>query len=99
MNYEHRGLEYPQYANPELSVFDYKERTLDGERQKFYEYEWFVSFMVLACDAVLLIGRGRWEAVVKRNLKYHEDYLKSEIYEEENLRFQSLKIQRMIKEL
>ena len=40
-----------------------------GERQSFYEYEWFVSFMLMACDAVLILGpKGGWEGVVKNNL-------------------------------
>jgi hypothetical protein len=99
MNYERLGLEYPMYANPELSAFDYKGRKVDGKRQKFYAYEWFVSFMTLACDAVLLIERGRWEGVVERNLEYHERYLTSEIYEKENLEFQSPTIKTMIRKL
>ena len=37
MNYEHRGLEYPKYANPELSVLDYEWKTLDGNRQEYYK--------------------------------------------------------------
>src|SRR5262245_64608650 len=99
MNYEQRGLEYPKYANPELSRFDYKERTLDGQRQKFYEYEWFVSFMLLACDAVLLLDSRAWETVVKENLSYHKAYLKSKIFRKEGWHLQSPAIQDMIKKL
>jgi hypothetical protein len=47
MNYEQSGLEYPKYANPELSVLDYNKKTLDGERQLFYEYAWFCLFHVV----------------------------------------------------
>src|SRR5262245_56478465 len=83
MNYEQRGLEYPRNANPELSAFDYEKRTLNGKRQKFYEYEWFVSFMLLACDAVLLLNSRGWKDVVKTNLEYHEKYLTSNIFDKE----------------
>jgi hypothetical protein len=100
MNYEQFGLEYPKYANPELSVLDYEKETLDWSRQEFYRYEWFVSHMLLACDAVLVLGHSNgWEGVVKNNLSYHRDYLKSEIFEKQSLHVQSLAIQRMIKEL
>ena len=99
MNYEHRGLEYPKYANPELSVLDYEWKTLDGNRQEYYKYEWFVSFMLLACDAVLLLDHGSgWDVVVKNNLRYHRNYLTSETYKED-LHVQSPAIQRMIEEL
>jgi hypothetical protein len=99
MNYEQRGLEYPKYANPELSVLDYKQKTLDGDRQKFYEYEWFVSFMLLACDAVLLLDSRGWEEVVEDNLRYHRPYLKSKTFAKEGLHLQSDAIRFMIEEL
>lgn len=99
MNYEQRGLEYPKYANPELSKLDYEEKTLDGDRQEFYRYEWFVSFMLLACDEVLLLDSRGWKDVVKNNLGYHRDYLKSKVFEEQSFDVQSDAIKRMIGEL
>jgi hypothetical protein len=99
MNYEQFGLKNPKYANPELSVLDYEKTTLDGDRQKFYEYEWFVSFMLLACDAVLILSSRAWEHVVKANLRYHLDYLNSEVFKEEGWDLQSTAIQGLINKL
>ena len=82
MNYELRGLEYPKYANPELSALDYANETLDGDRQKFYEYQWFVSFMLLACSKVLqLRGGANWEKIVVNNIGYHKGYIQCKAFE------------------
>ena len=53
MEYYLRCIEYPKFANPELSKLDYKNQTLDGKKEKFFDYQWFVSFMLLACDEVI----------------------------------------------
>ena len=53
MEYYLRCIEYPKFANPELSKLDYKNQTLDGKKEKFFDYQWFVSFMLLVCDEVI----------------------------------------------
>jgi hypothetical protein len=78
MAYHVHGIEYPKYANPELSKLDYKNEKLDGDQGKFYEYQWFVSLMLLACDEVLrLRGGSDWERIVKNNIRYHLPYINS----------------------
>src|SRR5262249_39083171 len=57
MEYYLRCLDYPQYACPDLKKLS------DAKIQEFYKYEWFVSFMLLACDQVILLPKDgpNWE--------------------------------------
>ena len=69
MEYYLRCIEFPKYVNPELSKLDYKKQTLDGSPGKFFEYQWFVSFMLLACDEVIrLRGGADWERFAENNV-------------------------------
>src|SRR5262245_36935194 len=69
MEYYLRCIEFPKYGNPELSKMDYEKQELDGDSRKFFEYQWFVSFMVLACDEVIrLRGRADWERFAENNV-------------------------------
>ena len=83
MEYYLRCIEFPKYANPELSKLDYEKQELDGTRGKFFEYQWFVSFMLLACDEVIrLRGGADWERFAENNVGYHRDYIKSPAFSE-----------------
>ena len=83
MEYYLRCIEYPKFANPELSKLDYKNQTLDGKKEKFFDYQWFVSFMLLACDEVIrLRGGAEWERFAENNVSYHRDYIKSPAFVE-----------------
>ena len=85
MNYELHGLQYAEYANPELSKFDYKKLELDESRQKFFEYQWFVSLMFLACDEVLQLRGRDWEQIVENNIKYHWRYIQSSAFKKDHV--------------
>ena len=84
MEYYRLCILYPNYANPELSKLDFKKQELDGDRQKFFDYQWFVSFMLLACDEVIRLHGGGpdWEEFVENNVGYHREYIKSPAFEE-----------------
>src|SRR5262245_18167578 len=77
MEYYHlRCIEFPKNAKPELSKLDYEKQTLHGSPGKFIEYQWFVSFMLLACDEVIrLRGGADWERFAENNVGYHRDYI------------------------
>jgi hypothetical protein len=77
------SIDHPELANPELSKLDFEKQELDGSRQEFYKYQWFVSFMLLACDEVLsLRGDGPdWDKFVENNVGYHRRYLNSRAFE------------------
>ena len=83
MTYELEGLKNRKYANPDLSVLDYNKKTLDDDRGVFYDYQWFVSFTLLACDEVLRLRSGAWdwERVVNENIGYHKDYIASSAFD------------------
>jgi hypothetical protein len=68
MEYYLRCLDQPQYACP-----DFKKLKSSKE---LYKYEWFVSFMLLACDQVIRLPKGgpNWEQFVRNNVSYHSDY-------------------------
>jgi hypothetical protein len=75
------ALNTPSLQTPELSDLDYENETLDGDKEKFFEYQWFVSFMLLACDQVLrLRGSADWKRIVENNLRYHRDYIRSKAF-------------------
>ena len=77
-DYHLHGIQYSELANPDFSKLDYKKQEYDGDRVKFYDYQWFVSLMLLACDEVLrLRGGSDWERIVKNNIRYHLPYINS----------------------
>ena len=87
MEYYLRCLDYPEYACPELLKLDYnKLDKLESNEQirEFSKYQWFVSFMLLACDQVIRLPKGGpdWEQFVRNNVSYHRDYLKSLYFSE-----------------
>ena len=76
------AIEYPLFANPKLmlrgepdSLIDFKNETIGGNREKFEQYEWFISLMMLSF-------RDLWhksddhiiKSLMLLNVKYHEDY-------------------------
>ena len=93
------ALNTPSMQTPNCRFWTTQEKTLDGGREEFYRYEWFVSFMLLACDAVLVLDSRGWKRVVTTNLGYHRDYLMSEIFKTEGVPLQSDAIKAMIGDL
>jgi hypothetical protein len=79
-DYHVKGLEHPEYSNPqELLRF----HTLKPNQRKYLEYTWFVSFLLLVCDEILrLQGGTNWKQIVKDNLGWHHEYLKSQKFKE-----------------
>src|SRR5262245_19422052 len=69
MEYYLRCIEFPKYANPELSKLDYEKQT-----------RWI---MMLACDEVIrLRGGADWQRFAENNVGYHRDYIKSPAFVE-----------------
>jgi hypothetical protein len=89
MQYYLRCIDHPEYANPDPSKLDFEKEEYDGDCREFYNYQWFVSFMLLACDQVIRLRGGGpdWEKFVKNNVGYHRDYLKSSAFNETYHRF------------
>ena len=87
MQYHLSGLAYPELANPDLPKLDYKKMEYGGNAAKFHDYTWFVSFMLLACDELLRLGKDDasdwdWDQIVENNINYHWDYINSDACKE-----------------
>ena len=85
MQYHLYALQYPKLANPDSSKLDYEKWEYEGDTAQFDDYAWFVSFMLLACDELLRL-RGDatdwdWEQIVKNNIGFHWDFIKSPAFE------------------
>jgi len=66
-DYLQLAIQYPSYASGNRP----------GDKEAFERYEWFVSYMLNACEHVLLFvtGSEQWRACVRSQLSYHRDYL------------------------
>ena len=80
------AIRNPTLANPDSSKLDFDKWEYDGNREKFDDYTWFVSFMLLQCDELLRLGGGaddwKWEQIVENNIGYHWDFIKSPAFAE-----------------
>jgi hypothetical protein len=80
------ALERPKFANPGLANIDFRKRTFDGSQETFEQYEWFVSYMLHACEEVLRISDSDgWKSAIKRQVSYHAEYLNSSAFADEAL--------------
>jgi hypothetical protein len=85
MQYHLYALQYPKLANPDSSKLDYEKWEYEGDTAQFYDYTWFVSFMLFSCDELLRL-RGDatdwdWKQIVENNIGFHWDYIKSPAFE------------------
>jgi len=64
-------IEYPRLASGEIT------RESATDLAEFARYEWFVAFMLDACDEVLQYVQddGGWFNAIDANLEYHKAYL------------------------
>lgn len=62
-----KALEHPDFASGRAITRD------------FEKYEWFVSYMLNACEGIILhLPKDKyWESCVKSQLENHRDYLKN----------------------
>jgi hypothetical protein len=74
-NYLRLSFDFPALARGEWQ---------DGEKESrrviaFEKYEWFVSIMLNACEAIILyVAKGdQWIDAVRGQLTYHREYLRS----------------------
>jgi hypothetical protein len=85
------AFEYPQLANPSLGKFDFAQRTIDDDRKDFERYEWFISFLLDACDEILrtdtqtarMNTRSEWYETIRTQISFHRGYLTSDYLREQ----------------
>jgi hypothetical protein len=77
-DYIQRAFENPVMADPSLGRYDYKKRTLNGSKEKFLQYDWFVTILL---DVFEAIWRSKpddieiWEKVATSHLSLHVEFL------------------------
>ncbi len=81
-DYELLGLQHPDLALPDSGDCDADAEAFQGSREKFKKYRWYVSFMLLACEEILLCTRNRedWLSAIERQIRRHKDYIGSDFF-------------------
>jgi hypothetical protein len=82
--YELLCIRHPDFACPELSKLDINRKTFDGTVQKFISYEYFVSFLLYACEDIEEVygDEQDWIDSILDELDWHQEYLTSEYFSE-----------------
>lgn len=77
-------VQHPHFACPELSKFDIDTKTIDDDPHKFISYEYFVSFLLYACEDIREVyGHERdWMDLILDELDWHNEYLTSDYFVE-----------------
>lgn len=74
------AFEHPTFAFPKLMQnVDFKAETIDGSREMFDKYEWFVSYLFATIRLVLATApkRSAWEEIAILQISYHWRYLEA----------------------
>jgi hypothetical protein len=84
--YEVLCLKYPKFASPLITnaEIEISEMKFDGDIQRFIQYEYFVSFLLYASEAVLTSYGNRldWRRSVEDEVGWHKVYLKSNYFKD-----------------
>jgi hypothetical protein len=74
------AFENPELANPYRGALKRKDDLKQDER-----YRWFVAFMLNSCGEIARSKPGdeTWRKAILEDLKMHNDYLKSPIFDED----------------
>jgi hypothetical protein len=76
------AIEKPVFANPDLAKFDYNAATIDDSHEKFESYEWYISYMLHACEEILGIQKSDlWRHTIRSQLNLHRSYLCGRFHE------------------
>ena len=97
-----QALQYPELANPDTSKLDFANEEYCGTRDKFFDYTWFVSYVLAHCDELLRLSGDddwNWEQIVENNISYHWDYIKSPLFARTEHNVLSPRLRRKIEEI
>ena len=75
-DYLELAMKYPTFANPKLLNIDYEKETIEGDKAKFEQYEWFIT-MLLAMTEEILKAAPKKSGIRKNmelNIEYHKAY-------------------------
>jgi hypothetical protein len=82
-DYELLAMKHPEFHGICQEQLDFKCLSLNGDRNQFTSYGWYVSFMCWACEAVLetFPKNKDWRESTAAQLSFHRAYLFSEWFE------------------
>src|SRR4051794_4208316 len=78
-DYLKMALDNPDLAFPPTAKFNYKEQTLDGDKEKFEQYEWFLSAMLVTVHFVRKVRPWSklWKNLTTNQISYHWEYIET----------------------
>ena len=75
------ALANPEFSNPDLVSLDIDARTVNGGREAFEQYEWYVARLVYTLDECLKLAPApHWYHTAKTQLANHKRYFGSDYY-------------------
>lgn len=75
------ALAHPKFSNPDLATLDLRARTVDGSKESFEQYEWYVARLVYTLDECLKLAPVRhWYKTAETQLANHKRYFSSDYY-------------------
>ena len=82
--YELLCIQHPDFACPEISEISISEQTFGGDVHRFLSYEYFVSFLLYACEQIHSVysDQADWMTTIADEIEWHSDYLKSSYFED-----------------
>jgi hypothetical protein len=77
LDYVQLSIGHPTWAFPPLISIDLNTQTIDGARERFEQYEWFVSSTIATANFILESSRRDriWNEMMILQLAYHWRYL------------------------
>ena len=79
-DYERYSMDHPELSlMADTGEFDFSRLTLDGSRENFERYEWYVSYMLWACVEIGEIKKSDdWDTTIAEQLRRHKRFLISD---------------------
>jgi len=78
-DYAKMALDHPVLAFPFKAKIDLQKQTIDDDHEKFEQYEWFLSSMLVMCLFVMSMRRDDkfWRGLVINQMAYHWQYIEN----------------------
>jgi hypothetical protein len=74
----------PEFSNPELAALDLDAHTVNGSREAFEQYEWYVARLVYTLDECLKLSPVRhWYKTAESQLANHKAYFACAYYRQQ----------------
>jgi hypothetical protein len=98
------AIKEPTYSSPDVTQFNFQDRTIGQDNAtkhaKYKGYEWFVAYMLHACEEILETHQSRlWRPTVKEQIQYHADYICGPFRTDDRRRHYSRRIRKLIDEV